>query len=777
MATPYSGSIDFYLKTYSTAQGDSFLRSDNVVFYHPLDDFEETTQDQIWQGSSSFVAGKIGSAGTSAAAVSAFEFTPNESGFTQTRAAEPVFCVLGSSLLVYHDYFGRVGSISGTSITWGDVQTHYGNVNHQGISPLSWDSGASTGYVLTWGSSPNTTVRQVIHLAQVDGSALTMTKKDSHNCTVTNGVIYSDARFAVLDMSGITKPTGSVLMGEQNNACILSVSGDVFSSGVSQPISTGGILHDLIRIDDTHAVALSADLKVRVLTIDVDADTIAEGSGYTACDTMKSAHPNDESWQSRLIHVSGNKFAIIYLATDYSCKARLGEVDGSGITLGSQIDVSSGNGVDPNWTTTFIRPSLLDSETIYIDYNNYESVGDIRHTKYRIAQVNGLSLSLSNESIRYIHPDTYMAFNPVTAINASSVVALQRYRDAGARVKYWAFGEPQYDFNLTAQDESDYPNTSGVNHIAWAMWTKNLTTGTTVFTVERDHQLTITPSSITLGSGTAIWNDSAISGVLATNNDGSDHFLALDFEYSGSNDWFLRTSIDGSGWVNQGIQNSGGLAPVSGTSDPSTALSNATHTEWVDELIMWGGTFDRFTDNELNNLYDLGSSGYTMGQYADIYSNTVSGSIGLFLQVPELSFASGTLFLFGPDSYRINSSSTLFIIGSDDTRMPMRIIHHLTRAADYDPQLVGSFSGGMSFVNIRVWDIVDGLNTPVTLANSGCYQIGNTNKWGWSTEHLSFVSGHRNYHYYFAMSGNNGETNYGEFFLTVPERGRWSYYP
>lgn len=843
MATPYSGSIDLYLKTYTTAQGDNFLRGDNVVFYHPLDDFEEATQDQVWQGSSSFVAGKIGNAGTSAAAVSAFEFTPNASGFTQVMPAEPVFCLLGSGLLVYHDYFGRVGSISGTDITWGDLQTHYGNVNHQGIFPLSWDSGAETGYVWTWGSSPGTTVRQAIHLSQVDGNALTMTKKDSHNCTVTNGTIYMDARFAVLDMSGTTKPTGSILIGEQDNACIFSVSGDVFSSGVSQTISNGVALHNLISIDDTHAVSLSADGKVRVLTIDVGADTITEGSGYTACDSVKSANPSDESWQSKLIHVDGNKFAVIYLTTGYACKARLGEIDGSGIILGNQVEVSLGNDIDPDWTTTFIRPSLLDNETIYIDYNHYESVANIRQAKYRIAQVNGMDLSLSNESIRYTHPDVYVGYNPVLAISASSIVAMQRYRTASDRIKYWAFGEPQYGFNLTAPNESAYPNTSGSNHIAWGMWTKNLTTDETVFETERDYQLTITPSSIALGSGTATWNDAAISGLLAVNNDGSNHFLALDFEYSGSNDWYLRTSMDGSGWTDQGVQNSGSLSPVSIESDPSVAMSNATHTEWVDELIMWGGTFDRFTDDELINLYNLGDGGYTMGQYGDIYQDIVSasgdlfiqsygfstksgdlfisgpqqiiGSGSLFMSAPEQVLSSGDLFIHGYDEIgtsgdmfvhghvidtasgnlfiyghillssssdlfmhghdNIATSGDLFIIGYIDTTVPIRIIHRLTRAADYDPQLIGSFSGGMSTVNIRVWDIIDGLNTPVTLANSGCYQIGDTNKWGWSTEHLSFIPSHHNYHYYFAMSGNNGETDYGEFFLTVPERGRWSH--
>lgn len=105
----------------------------------------------------------------------------------------------------------------------------------------------------------------------------------------------------------------------------------------------------------------------------------------------------------------------------------------------------------------------------------------------------------------------------------------------------------------------------------------------------------------------------------------------------------------------------------------------------------------------------------------------------------------------------------------------LRIVHRLVRTGDYHPQLVGSFVDDASSVNIRVWDIVDGINSPVAIASSGCSEIGNTNRWRWSTEHLPFASGYNNYHYYFEMAANTGETDYGEFFLTVPERGRWVY--
>ena len=62
-------------------------------------------------------------------------------------------------------------------------------------------------------------------------------------------------------------------------------------------------------------------------------------------------------------------------------------------------------------------------------------------------------------------------------------------------------------------------------------------------------------------------------------------------------------------------------------------------------------------------------------------------------------------------------------------------------------------------------DIIDINNSQISIENSGCYAIGNTNKWGWSTEHLLFASGYDSAHYYFEMIADTNETDLGEFFL------------
>lgn len=146
----------------------------------------------------------------------------------------------------------------------------------------------------------------------------------------------------------------------------------------------------------------------------------------------------------------------------------------------------------------------------------------------------------------------------------------------------------------------------------------------------------------------------------------------------------------------------------------------------------------------------------------------------LFIHGHEIISASGDSFIHGYDIKA--ASGNLFIRGVENTDdSQIRIIHRLTVTSDYSPQLISTFFAAPVLVNIEVWDVGDGQNTKQTIANSGCYQIGNTNKWGWSTEYLPFKSYHKKYHYYYRMTSNENEQEYGEFIITVPEGGRWSY--
>jgi len=105
----------------------------------------------------------------------------------------------------------------------------------------------------------------------------------------------------------------------------------------------------------------------------------------------------------------------------------------------------------------------------------------------------------------------------------------------------------------------------------------------------------------------------------------------------------------------------------------------------------------------------------------------------------------------------------------------MRIINTLTKTHDYNPQLICTFTAISISVNIVIYDITNGQNTPVTIASSGCYAIGNTGRWGWSTENLPITNDRDKYHYCYTMISNTGEEQYGEALIYVPERGVWSF--
>lgn len=97
------------------------------------------------------------------------------------------------------------------------------------------------------------------------------------------------------------------------------------------------------------------------------------------------------------------------------------------------------------------------------------------------------------------------------------------------------------------------------------------------------------------------------------------------------------------------------------------------------------------------------------------------------------------------------------------------IITRWRRTHSYHPQLISTFTGIPISVNIQIWDIGDGQNNEITVTNSGCYRIGNTSKWAWSTQNLPFIHGHKQCHYYFRMVSNTNEEQFGEFTIVAPE--------
>lgn len=662
-------SLSLYLKTYITEQGSGYLQPDSVIFYHPLDDFEEMTQDQVWQGAASFVPGKIGPAGTSAVTAATFEFTPNQSGYVQSAGTtDNVFGFLNEQKFItvgISNYYSRICDISGTTFTWGPEESLViTQTGHPVVLPLSWDAGAETGYVAVLSYS----WQQYTELSLVQISGTTATLKDLIYFDDSPNPLYTaETQIVNMDVSG-NIPTGHlVIVGQTTKmlASIVTVSGDVLSIDSSHSGLDDAECHSITRIDDTHAVVLHRSnilSKAYVLTMDYDSDLITWGSGYDVNPAINRVHGSDYSESSRLIHVSGNRFVALLLSDIQSYPgvwAQVGEVDGSGITFGSstQIILGGQTGGDPDWETSYLLGTKLTDNGIYIDYRHENITAGEKYHKYRIATIDGLSVSVGNEYIRKtVAGSLWGGFSQ--AISPSAVVAHQVLGNA-TPPDYWAYGTSTYDFNLQATDSSIYPTISGLTRLTTAMWSKNLTVEDTVIAIERGYKIQITPSSIILGSGTVTWNDSGISGVLSDINDGSERFLVMDFEYQGSDNWKLYTSIDGSGWVDQGVQDIGTLTPLTIDTAPGVSGVDTSDGEWIDELIVWGGLIDQFTNTELSNLHELANTyGDTMGLYSSHWGSSTA-SMNLFMDA-ALEISSGvTLSINGHEL--ISSESDLYV--------------------------------------------------------------------------------------------------------------------
>lgn len=93
-------------------------------------------------------------------------------------------------------------------------------------------------------------------------------------------------------------------------------------------------------------------------------------------------------------------------------------------------------------------------------------------------------------------------------------------------------------------------------------------------------------------------------------------------------------------------------------------------------------------------------------------------------------------------------------------------IEYLLRTNDHYPQLVGKLDFvPPGVVTIELWRCAAVGVESVSLAASGCYPIGNTGRWGWSTQHLDTTAANDRRTYFYRMTAPNGSTFKGSFFV------------
>jgi len=123
--------------------------------------------------------------------------------------------------------------------------------------------------------------------------------------------------------------------------------------------------------------------------------------------------------------------------------------------------------------------------------------------------------------------------------------------------------------------------------------------------IERGYKAVVTATGIDFsGNGGGATASFVLAGLIATLNDGTAHFLVLDFELDAAPaTWRLRTSVDGLAFVDQGTATGPAAASVTDTA-PNVTMANAASTAFADEIVMYVGQ-TTFTTAQLGNMFDL----------------------------------------------------------------------------------------------------------------------------------------------------------------------------
>lgn len=298
---------------------------------------------------------------------------------------------------------------------------------------------------------------------------------------------------------------------------------------------------------------------------------------------------------------------------------------------------------------------------------------------------------------------------------------------------------------------SGYPSTIGASTLTWHMTALRPLDSGLYISTGRGYTLTTTkeygsPSYIYLTnsteSGIASWYSSDITSLFDSIEGSKAHCIVFEFTHIIDGNWWMKISTDGRPYVDYGLQNSGSCPLSTIDTDPYVIVSGSHTSAWLDDVIMWTNT--NLTNDDLRQFCH-GASGSL--DYMTLFMNGVpwssSGSVDLFVSgyVLPPSGASGVY---------------------DFT------IENLFRTMDYSPQIIGKLDCPASgSVYIEVWYCTDGNNDVVEITNSGCYPIGNTGRWGWSTAYLPDPWPSLKPQYYYRMTASNSNIFEGQFFMNT----------
>ena len=594
----------------------SLLRNSSVILYHDLDTFVESTKNFAWSGDGGFVSGMIGS-GNSAVTSNAIMYSGAASFGPSDKSVAHVLDKLedGKMILVHSDstdIYASVATVSSSGTSFGSgtlvegswpayaaeldctaltpssvLYAHRDGVGYQGYCKVISISGttiASTGtraQFAVWPSygPPNGGINTI---RMTDSKVLILaTSQEGAN----PGRIYG----RVAEVSGTTISLGDALYSNEN---------------VPLPMKQAW---NATGIDESTAIMCynqSASTSGFSMIVNVSGNVVSFASG-----TKTSFTSDMDQYGFSCTMPTPSSIVCCYRSTGKRGKSVVGNVSGSTVTWGpvQQWSTEDFDGVtEGNFHLTSLSPTR-----VALSYEQ-TNVPGINGGKAVAGTIDGTSISW--DGISFWHTEWDATHGPRNSwsepIDDKHILIAYADRSIGdsgyVKVGYLGAGA-----SMEAVSGSLYPSNSGQSHITASFWGLNPTSDSLALHIERDYCIDLASDNISLGSGTAIWNDAGIVDVMSSINDGLPHFLVTDFAYSGSNSWFLKTSVDGSGWVDHGLQNSGTQAIVSGSTNPKFSITaDEPSDQWIDELTMWAGSgigFEEFTDRELVSLYNLAS--------------------------------------------------------------------------------------------------------------------------------------------------------------------------
>lgn len=124
------------------------------------------------------------------------------------------------------------------------------------------------------------------------------------------------------------------------------------------------------------------------------------------------------------------------------------------------------------------------------------------------------------------------------------------------------------------------------------------------------------------------------------------HLIVADARYETSG-WRHRVSLDGSGWVDLGVDSQTSVPGVDERTHIFLLRENSSASFIVDETVFWGGN-DLFTTQELSNLYELYNTyAATMDQYSTTFGTLVSSGMNCFINGSIQTSGDTSLYING----------------------------------------------------------------------------------------------------------------------------------